>query len=419
MTTESMLSATPGTETISKPQEAPSSSNTGQDQTKSNNQNHAGKSKNRRQKRHQNNHNINPRPQASSETTPVSTVTSKDENLPPNLQPDPRGHQKLTKKATHRGTGRNTDSFDPDSTLVRPDLRIRVGLEDGLPLKHDDVVIVPQLFGPTNDWSNYYKLIREITDLQEQQQQQYSSNPKKKGAASSANFVSWHEGAHLIVKNPEESPTFQAILDRMCEYFHIDRSSAGYRFNFYTDSKDWKPFHHDSAAFNPQRAKNQNITVGVSFGATRELAFLRAYDQDGSSSVDHDQHRVRVYFPQPNNGVFSFGRDVNIHWKHGVNALEPELQDGKGRISIILWGKALNVVEEEGSPPMLGANGQGPHAASRGGKNLFRGRPKKTQGRNNNSKKNNGNTETQKGAAPITNSNNSNSKRNNAPNNQS
>ena len=35
--------------------------------------------------------------------------------------------------------------------------------------------------------------------------------------------------------------------------------------------------------------------------------------------------------------MFSFGRDVNIKWKHGVNALSEEEQDGKGRVSIILW----------------------------------------------------------------------------------
>jgi hypothetical protein len=51
--------------------------------------------------------------------------------------------------------------------------------------------------------------------------------------------------------------------------------------------------------------------------------------------------------------LFSFGRDVNISWKHGVNALHPEEQDGKGRISIILWGLCKNVIEEEGSPPMV------------------------------------------------------------------
>ena len=133
-------------------------------------------------------------------------------------------------------------------------------------------------------------------------------------------------------------------------------------------SSDWKPFHHDSAAFNPQRARNQNITVGVSFGATRELAFIRAtpsaqqhhHDDDGGGGDKH--HKVRLYFPQTNNGVFSFGRDANILWKHGINALPPAEQDGKGRISIILWGLAQSVIEEDGSPPLLGSDGSGPHA---------------------------------------------------------
>jgi hypothetical protein len=36
--------------------------------------------------------------------------------------------------------------------------------------------------------------------------------------------------------------------------------------------------------------------------------------------------------------LFSFGRDVNINWKHAINALPEEEHNGKGRISIILWG---------------------------------------------------------------------------------
>lgn len=64
-------------------------------------------------------------------------------------------------------------------------------------------------------------------------------------------------------------------------------------------------------------------TKGVSFGARRELAFLRATPQETGD-------KVKVYFPQTNNGVFSFGRDVNILWKHGINAMPEEEQDGKG-----------------------------------------------------------------------------------------
>ena len=58
---------------------------------------------------------------------------------------------------------------------------------------------------------------------------------------------------------------------------------------------------------------------------------------------------------------------MNIHFKHGINALSEEEQDGKGRISIILWGLAEGVIDEDNSPPMLGSDGQGPHASQRHG----------------------------------------------------
>eukprot|EP00978_Attheya_sp_CCMP212_P025748 scaffold83395_cov51-Attheya_sp.AAC.3 len=146
------------------------------------------------------------------------------------------------------------------------------------------------------------------------------------------------------------------LIDRLCEYFKIEKKSRGTRFNWYKDSFDWKPFHHDSAAFNSQRANTQNITVGASFGATRELAFIRAKQYD-------DGNKCNLYFPQTNNGVCSFGRDANILWKHGVNALPPSEQNGMGRISIILWDSLEAVVEEDGSPPLLGSDGQVTHAS--------------------------------------------------------
>jgi hypothetical protein len=72
---------------------------------------------------------------------------------------------------------------------------------------------------------------------------------------------------------------------------------------------------------------SREIAQGVSFGATRELAFLRASPLENGD-------KVKIYFPQTNNGVFSFGRDVNILFKHGVNALSEEEQDGKGCVSV-------------------------------------------------------------------------------------
>ena len=100
----------------------------------------------------------------------------------------------------------------------------------------------------------------------------------------------------------------------------------------------------------------------------------------------------RLYFPQTNGSVFSFGRDCNIRWQHGINALPEDEKDGKGRISIILWGLAQNVVEEEGSPPILGSDGKGPHAAANNHRyhnNHRRGRGGHNNNRNYNRKNNN------------------------------
>ena len=241
-----------------------------------------------------------------------------------------------------KGGGRNTESFDPRSTLVRPAMRVMVGPNRevfDMKLKHDDVVIVPEFFCKEDDWSLYYKLVEELREVQAMTSEQ--------SEAKGAEWISWHEGAHLISKNPTGSKTYNEIQAKISKYFDINNDKVGTRFNWYRDSSDWKPFHHDSAAFNPQRAKNQNITVGVSFGATRELSFLSASTGE------------RMYFPQTNGMLFSFGRDVNINYKHGVNALAPEEQDGKGRISIILWGLAPNVIEEDGSPDVLTDNTRG------------------------------------------------------------
>ena len=174
----------------------------------------------------------------------------------------------------------------------------------------------------------YYKLVEEMRALQDEGQNR-------------SEWIPWHEGCHLISQNPKNCPTYEALLQKMCAYFKIDPAKAGTRFNWYRDSSDWKPFHNDSAAYNPGRAKNQNITIGISFGAERELAFL------------HGKNGTRCYFPQTNGMLFTFGRDVNINWKHGVNALPKSEQNGKGRISIILWGLVKDCIEERGSPGLL------------------------------------------------------------------
>lgn len=233
-------------------------------------------------------------------------------------------------------TGRNTESFDPASTLVRPSMRVIVASKKAAtydkPLRHDDVVIVPEFFCDEDDMALYYTLVEEMRAAQD---------AAPAGKRNGPEWQSWHEGAHLISKDPSGSATYRDIEQRMGDYFKLRPNSRGTRFNWYNNPSDWKPFHHDSAAFNPQRARNQNVTVGVSFGDTRELAF-----------VDANDPTKRFYFPQTNGSLFYFGRDVNLRFKHGVNYQKEADRSGKGRISIILWGWA-DAVDEAGSPPML------------------------------------------------------------------
>jgi len=221
-------------------------------------------------------------------------------------------------------------SLELRDPLHRPAMRIRVLRPTASlgQISHDDVIVIPEFACRAEDWDSYYTLLKEIRAAQSEREQ--------------STWDSWHEGAHLLTKNPNCSKTFREVLSQICDRFSIATDGhLGTRFNWYRDSSDWKPFHHDSAAFNPSMAKKQNCTVGVSFGASRELAFKHV----ASGSL--------LYFPQTNGMLFFFGRDVNIRWQHGINAVPREQQSSKGRISIISWGLCELTFEEFQSPPML------------------------------------------------------------------
>lgn len=58
----------------------------------------------------------------------------------------------------------------------------------------------------------------------------------------------------------------------------------------------------------------------------------------------------------------------NIIWQHGINALPDQEQDGKGRISIILWCLCQLCMEEAGSPGMLTDESRGSYSMHEKGK---------------------------------------------------
>ena len=201
----------------------------------------------------------------------------------------------------HRETTRNTESFEPNNN--EPDLRVRVNepISAG-----NEICIVQNLF-----WNKNI-----ITALLEE--------------INSNNFVSWHGDSHLIADNSlnwkQSSPTFNTIIEYLCNYFDMIPGST--RFNYYENSKDWKPYHHDAAALKPDKAKTQNITVGVSFGLTREISF--------ESADPNKFNRKTINFTLHDNTVYAFGNEVNVRFRHGIPQLDSEIN--KPRVSIIVWG---------------------------------------------------------------------------------
>lgn len=205
---------------------------------------------------------------------------------------------------------KNTESFEPDHSI--PDMRIMVG--DGklnvYNYKHNDndVIIVPDLFCKINDKTIYEKILKEV----------YDTNLWKL----------WHGDSHYIADDKQGwkkySPTFNLIIDKMAKYFNMDVKAT--RLNWYKNTDEWKPFHHDAAAVKKDKASTQNITVGVSFGYERDVCF------------QHAKTKTTVTVPLMNGYVYTFGRDVNINWRHGIPQIHPSKKSNKGRISIIAWG---------------------------------------------------------------------------------
>ena len=211
---------------------------------------------------------------------------------------------------------KNTETFEPSHEPVDMRVIVASGKEEHYPRVHasNDIIIVNDLFCDSKDLSIYNKLLEEI---------------KNSGVSEDKLWKLWHGDTHIIAddkKNWKKScPTFNYVIDKVKKYFKMDVKAT--RFNWYQDSSQWKPFHHDAAAVKPDKAKTQNITVGISFGSERDAAF------------EHAKTRTKVSVPLPNGSIYVFNKDVNIEWRHGILQVPPERQHNEGRISIIAWGK--------------------------------------------------------------------------------
>lgn len=174
-----------------------------------------------------------------------------------------------------------------------------------------DVLLVPNLFSDFTPGELYSRLEHEILHC---------------GVPQDQLLKLWHGDTHFIADDhtnwKENAPTFGLVLDRIRSFFNMNVQAT--RFNWYKDTAQWKPFHHDAAAIKPKQAATQNFTVGVSFGATRDAAFEDA------------RTKTVISIPQPDGCIYAFARDTNILWKHGI--LKEKETRNEGRISIICWG---------------------------------------------------------------------------------
>lgn len=113
-------------------------------------------------------------------------------------------------------------------------------------------------------------------------------------------------------------PAHRYVLEHLASLFNTKPLS--WWINLYPTGRDAKNFHKDNFG--------QNITIGASFGATRNLTFR------------HGETRDEFHFSQENGDVFAFREKVNNTFLHGMHPLRATEPDPGPRISVIMMGRA-------------------------------------------------------------------------------
>jgi hypothetical protein len=235
-----------------------------------------------------------------------------------------KNKEKYNKHKTRDRKPRNTECFLPMTKPV--DMRLVLDLGSSKLttfLTTRDVLLVPNLFSDVPKGYIHEALMNEIESC---------------GVSEDDLLKLWHgndkvDGTHLIVNDrtpwKDKCPTFAFVVNQIKDFFDMDIQAT--RLNIYKDTSHWKPFHHDSAYVNPEKAKVQNFTVAVSFGCTRDAAF------------EHATTKTVLSLPQGDGMVYCFTNDTNAIWRHGILQDMPVREEG--RISVICWGKINNIQE--------------------------------------------------------------------------
>jgi len=251
-----------------------------------------------------------------------------------------------------RGTF-NSDRHAPDVRLVVDPSPHRLTQE----LQVRDLGYFPCIFTRPGDEHIYEQLVDELSAVAMENK--------------SALLRPWHGDTHWVADDAcgwkERSPTYQMVVQRVSDYLGLTVNST--RLNWYKDGTEFKPFHHDAAAMSEEKAAVQNISVGISFGATRELA------------LEESEAKRVITIPLHDGTVYSIGRDANVLWRHGILRTREALEEG--RISIVLWGHRTQ--QETIAPPARlrsfpGGPPTGPHASSAAQPALRDSRPRGIDG---------------------------------------
>lgn len=231
-------------------------------------------------------------------------------------------HKKKEYKKEYKKNKQNTVCFEPMSRPV--DLRITYDLNNDVlntKLTERDLLLVPNLFSYYEKLELYHNLVSEIKLCEE-------NNPEL--------LKLWHGndkilGTHLIADDKlnwkKQCPTFNMVLNKLKDYFNVDIKST--RFNWYSNTNQWKPFHFDAAAFDLKKRNSQNITISLSFGCTRNVALEFA-------EYNKNNLQTTISIPIADGEIYAFTNTTNDLWRHGI-LKEKEYSDN-GRISIIIWG---------------------------------------------------------------------------------
>lgn len=218
----------------------------------------------------------------------------------------------------------NTESWEP---ITRPyDMKITVQSGQSRLNKipeSNDIVLVRNLFSDYKPGEIYGLLVKEIEMISETGKIDINDLLKLWHGSEERNIPGCHYICNDRTRWKLECPTFQMVIERMKSYFNVKVEAT--RLNWYKDYKQFKPLHFDAAAFDEIKAKKQNITIGLSFGETRDIIF------------EHAKTRKTICIPQEDGQIYTFGNKINCEWRHGVN---PGVEKpDSGRISVIIWGK--------------------------------------------------------------------------------